>query len=274
MPRRLPLALVLAVVPLVADAAPIRLVPHKVVYDLALASSRGARGVESARGRIAFDFTGDACEGYALKFRQVTVLEGGESGTRISDLRTANFESGDGRSFRFRNDSTFDPGATKTVDGQAEKKGGGGPLALRLRTPKREAVSLDGGAIFPNAHMREIIAAAQAGTRTLSVKVFDGSDDGKKVYDTLSVIGPQLPAGASDAVEEPARQARLAGLVRWPVTISYFAPGRGEQEPVYVLSFELYENGISRALKLDYGDFALRGQISQLELLPESACPR
>ena len=34
----------------------------------------------------------------------------------------------------------------------------------------------------------------------------------------------------------------------------------------------MYENGISRALKLDYGDFVIDGKMSSLEVLPAQAC--
>ena len=71
----------------------------------------------------------------------------------------------------------------------------------------------------------------------------------------------------------------LAGLARWPVTISYFdkvekkaADEPSEQTPIYAISFEMYENGISRALKLDYGDFVIDGKMSSLELKPVKAC--
>ena len=40
----------------------------------------GSNGVENARGRIAMDFGGDACDGYTLKYRQVTVLDSSEIG--------------------------------------------------------------------------------------------------------------------------------------------------------------------------------------------------
>jgi hypothetical protein len=40
------------------------------------------------------------------------------------------------------------------------------------------------------------------------------------------------------------------------------------------LSFQLYENGISRALRLDYGDFVLAGEMTSLELLPTPPCPK
>src|SRR6478735_8307321 len=73
----------------------IQLVPHRAVYDLSLTRSTGSRGVESATGRIAMDFGGDACDGYTLKFRQVTILNGSETGSRTLDVRTITFESGD-----------------------------------------------------------------------------------------------------------------------------------------------------------------------------------
>ena len=256
-----------------ASERPPHLAPHRVVYDLSLASSRGARTIESARGRIAFDFTGDACEGYALKFRQVTVLESAESGTKTSDLRTANFESGDGRTFRFRNDTGSGEGPGQSVDGNAERKPNG-PLAVRLKSPKRDNVSLDSEAVFPNTQMRDLIAAAKAGRTTLSMKIFDGSDDGRTVYETLSVIGKKIEPGQVDALEEPAKQEGLSKLARWPVTMSYFKLGKADLSPVYVLSFDVYENGVSRALRLDYGDFALKGEMTRLELLPEKPCQR
>src|SRR3712207_5884759 len=88
-----------------SGANAIQLVPHRAVYDLSLLRSGGSNGVESARGRIAFDFGGDACEGYTLKYRQVTVLDSNESGQRTLDVRTATFEAADGRSMRFKTDS-------------------------------------------------------------------------------------------------------------------------------------------------------------------------
>ena len=53
----------------------------------------------------------------------------------------------------------------------------------------------------------------------------------------------------------------MKSLMRWPVTVSYYdrdAKAKdGEQTPVYAMSFELFENGVSRALVLDYNDFVI-----------------
>jgi len=41
--------------------------------------------------------------------------------------------------------------------------------------------------------------------------------------------------------------------------------------PVYAIGFELYENGISRALSLDYNDFVISGEMTALEMKKSSS---
>ena len=160
-----------------SSTAPVRVVPHRAVYDLSLAGTVGtSRSVDSAHGRIAFDFGGDACEGYTLKYRQVTVLESGESGRRTLDVRTATFESGDGKMIRFKTDSRFEGGSQDNIDGDAELRGDS--LTVRLKEPARETLTLRSNVLFPTEHMQRLIEAARAGQSTESVKVYDGSDDG------------------------------------------------------------------------------------------------
>ncbi|HZH51595.1 MAG TPA: cell envelope integrity EipB family protein [Microvirga sp.] len=241
------------------------LVPHRAVYDLSLLRAEGPRGVDSARGRIAMDFGGNACEGYTLTYRQVTVLEGGETGSRTVDTRTATYESGDGQAMRFKSTSSMQ-GLTKDgVDGDA-KLAPDGTLDVRFKQPRNATFAAAGQPIFPTEHLKRLVEAGREGRNTLAVRVYDGSDDGKKVYDTLALIGRRIEPGAGSNLEQAVRQDALAGVPRWPVTISYFTEGTGDRTPVYTISFELYENGISRALKLDYGDFALKGDLQSLQV--------
>jgi EipB-like len=68
----------------------------------------------------------------------------------------------------------------------------------------------------------------------------------------------------------------MKSLTRWPVTVSYFdrdAPAAGgEQTPVYAMSFELYENGVSRALVLDYNDFVISGELGKFDVKDSKPC--
>src|ERR1700689_4300775 len=73
------------------DKAPL-LVPPRAVYDLTLGESRGNSQVVGVRGRILYDFAGNACDGYSLQFRQVSELDSGEGKTTTSDLRSTTWE--------------------------------------------------------------------------------------------------------------------------------------------------------------------------------------
>jgi hypothetical protein len=256
-----------------AAAATLVMAPHRASYDLSLSKTGGAKGVESARGRIVFEFTGSACEGYALTFRQVTELTGGDIGSRLSDMRTTTFEEGDGKTFRFNTESRMGQAPTELTDGTAEKNDSG--VSVRLRKPQPGRAALKGDIAFPTAQMRMLIEAAQAGASTSSVKLFDGSEGGKKVYDTFSVIGKPVPHERDGELEQPLRDAGWDKLARWPVSVSYFEEGTQDtQRPVYTLSFELLENGVSRKLRLDYGDFSLAGELKRLDVMKAADCPK
>ena len=92
----------------------------------------------------------------------------------------------------------------------------------------------------------------------------------------MTVIGREIHPGEKSPTDAAAGKAALKNLRRWPVTISYFdknaKEGSGEQTPVYSIGFELYENGISRALMLDYGDFTVIGNMTQLDIKDPTPC--
>jgi hypothetical protein len=255
--------------------ASVNLAPHIAIYDLKLTSSRGKRALESVRGRIVYDFSGSACDGYALNFRQVTELDSGEGKVALSDLRTATWEEGDGNSFRFQSQNFMDRQRIAEVDGKADRAKE--DVAIKLTKPEDKKFSA-GKVVFPTEHMRLLIEAARAGKTLLEVGVYDGSESGEKIYQSLSVIGRRI-APDTKPDDDGAGKDALAGLARWPVTISYFdkvankkADEPGEQTPIYAIAFEMYENGISRSLKLDYGDFVIDGKMSSLEVKPAKAC--
>jgi hypothetical protein len=261
--------------PAVAQAGTIALASHRAVYELKLSSTRGKRPMESVRGRILYDFSGSACEGYALQFRQVSELNGGEGKVAISDLRATSWEEGEAKRLRFHSQNYFDQRLRDSVDGEAERDND--RVAVRLTKPADKTVDLKTDLVFPTEHIRRIIAAARQGRTLDQVAVYDGSDTGEKVYDTLSVIGKPIAPSEQKPADAIAGQTIFETLTRWPVTISYFdraaAEKGGEQQPIYAITFELYENGVSRALLLDYGDFVLSGEMTSIEMKNARPCP-
>ena len=258
--------------PAMAQASAVALASHRAVYDLKLAQSRGKRPMSSVNGRILYDFSGNACEGYALQFRQVSQLDSGEGRVSLSDLRATTWEEGTAKRLRFHSQNFLDERLRDAVDGQADRLAKG--IGVKLTKPADKSMDFEADIVFPTEHVRRIIAAARDGKTTYEAVVYDGSESGEKLYETLAVIGKAI-APQERQPTDAAKHAALASMVRWPITISYFDKSKqgGEQTPIYAITFELYENGISRALLLDYGDFVVSGEMTQLEIKDSKPCP-
>ena len=123
----------LSIVPAAAQTAPDELVAHRAVYELKLASTRGKSAV-AARGRILYDFTGSACEGYKLEFRQVSELDNGEGKQTLSDLRSTTWEDAPAKNYKFNSQNYLNQRLVDTVDGTAERQSGW--IAVTLAKPK------------------------------------------------------------------------------------------------------------------------------------------
>ena len=245
------------------------LAAHRAAYQISLAKGVGSQAPISASGLIAYEFRGSSCEGYAANFRQVTELQRSEGAPISSDTRAVTFEDGQAKTLRFRIDTTMSDNAQTPIDGSATRSDAG-EASVDLTQPKQETLALGKNILFPTQHIARIIETAKTGAGVLEARVFDGSDTGEKLFDTLTVVGKEETAPGADAEKaEP-----LKGVRRWPVTISYFDAAKKDSAPEYILSFDLYENGVSGSLKLDYGTFSLSAQLTQFELLPSAPCEK
>ena len=244
------------------------LAPHRAVYDLRLLKASGSSAPTAASGRIVYDFTGSTCEGYTVAFRQYTELTPSEGEARPSDMRSTTFESADHKTFRFRVEHLDGNRITSTVDGTATRSGDGA-LSLAMKQPAPMQADMDQDAVFPTDMMLQALKAAQAGQPILALKVFDGSDGGDKVYHTMSVISKPVMEGLPDATKNvPA----MKDMRRWNVRVSYFDVEKVDAPPVYMLSFQMWENGVSSDLVIDYGDFQLKGEMTSIDMLPGEPC--
>jgi hypothetical protein len=261
--------------PAVAAATGGPFLAHQALYELSLVKSRGSNSINSARGRILYNFSGSACEGYTSEFRQVSELDSGEGKVTLSDLRSTSWEDGVGKSYRFKIDARMNDTDSSPVDGVAERAGD--HITVKLKQPVAKTFTLDGNTVFPTEQIQRIIAAAHEGKSLLELSVYDGSDNGEKVYNTLTVIGQPIPGDRAIAAPDPSTtNDQMKSLTRWPVTVSYYdreAKSRdGEQTPVYAMSFELFENGVSRALVLDYNDFVISGALGKFDVKDSKPC--
>ena len=174
------------------------------------------------RGRILYDFSGSACEGYALQFRQVSEIDAGEGAMMTTDLRATTWEDAAAKTFRFNSQNYVDQKLKTTVDGRAERAGP--RVGVNLNKPAAKKFGLDQtGIFFPTDHMRRIIVAARGGTDASGRAGFRRFGqrrqdlrhaDRDRCADRAAMTKKPDDAAAKDEV--------AVEHARWPVSISYF----------------------------------------------------
>ncbi|MBC7313220.1 MAG: cell envelope integrity EipB family protein [Rhizobium sp.] len=243
------------------------LVPHRAVYDIQLKQASERSGIEGMRGRMVYEFSGSECQGFTTNFRFVTRIDTGEQ-IRVTDQQSMTFEDLAAGKFRFETKSFTDDQLDKDVSGAAEDEDG--KVRIEIEEPEPRAVEL-ADSRFPTAHMMDVIANARKGKSLFEARIFDGSEDGDKSYLTTTVVGRAHTPTSLEAADKSA--GAMAAEAYWPVSIAYFdEKASGDLLPIYTQSFKLYENGISRDLTLDYGDFVLTGKLTKLEVLGSGEC--
>ena len=245
-------------------AAATPLAAHRAVYDIELREASDRSGIEGMSGRMVYDFGGSDCDGYTTSFRFVTRIQTGEA-ERVTDQQTTTFEDVEDGLFQFSTRSFVDQRPDRDVAGIAERDGD--ETTVALREPEEAALSLPETA-FPTQHMIELLEAASAGDTLFERDLFDGSDDADRVLATTAVIGAPREGGGEALPPE------FDGRPYWPVTIAYYskADSAGEALPLYRIEFDLYANGVSREIVMDYGDFVLTGTLADLEMRESDAC--
>ena len=250
----------------------VNLVPHRAVYEMTLDQSRPASGVAGVRGRMVFEFAGSGCDGYTMNMRLVTRIEGETGRSSTTDLRSSTWEEGRGKRFRFNSSQYRGEKLEESTSGDAERAASKSDVDVHVSGPKPKELKVSGPVLFPTQHSLAILEAAKQGKTVLQARVYDGSGKGDKVYATTAFIGKPVKPGAKRPEKRVKNDEALDKLVSWPVSISYFDNAEPGETPVYQLGFRFYENGISRDLVIDYGDFAIKGDLSSLELMPSQRC--
>ncbi|MCT8989462.1 cell envelope integrity EipB family protein [Chelativorans sp. SCAU2101] len=238
------------------------LLPHRAVYDLALAEAEDTSDIDQLTGRWVFEFSGSACQGYTLKSRIVMRFD--MSGTlRIVDQQVTSFEDGAGETFRFVTKSFIDQDLDSEVAGTART----GPSGTVVEYDKPEQVKRSfAPALFPTAQLRELLDRAEAGERFYETAIFDGTEFTNDAVYVSVVVGAPQPVGQND----PERKVlgELTDDRFRPVTAAYFDGEEtdGEETSDYNVSFKLHESGIQRDMLIRYADYSMTAKLTDLAI--------
>jgi hypothetical protein len=246
--------------------------PHRAVYDLQLLRATQGANVGNVSGRMAYEVSGSECDGWTVSFRLVNRFDYKEGNPRLFDTQSSSWETGDGKEMNYSEKEFVDSKqeGEKRVSVVRTDPDSVGEVSITL--PQAKKTTIPPETVFPMRHqLRLMEAAAKGESREVSL-VYDGSD-AEKTVQAISTIGKKVNAGEGKRDKDNAQAAPLQSLSSWPVTIGYYSTDEDNSEtPLYQINFDMYENGVSNSLVMDYGSFALSGKLAHLELLKAETC--
>jgi hypothetical protein len=251
-----------ALAPLVSAAD---IAPHRALYTMTLGSVRNDSELTDARGAMVYQW-GETCDGWTIEQRYRLKLR--YSGAPDTDIvsRFVTWESKDGLRYRFSEKETRNGNVTEEISGEARLDGPGKGGVARFTKPRPETLQLAPGVLFPSAHTILLVDRAQAGATFVSRQVFDGSAEENAV---------QVSAFISARRTADRTAAKLDSLLErpgWRVRLAFFPADAKAEEPDYELGMMLLDNGVSRDMVIDYGDYTIRATLDDIEALARPRC--
>jgi hypothetical protein len=257
-------AAALLVLWLAAPSAAAEIMPHRALYKMSLARAGGDTGVTGAGGTMAYQW-GEACDGWTVEQRYRMKMGYAESPDVSIASNFITWEAKDGLRYRFNQKEARNGADEAEVKGEAKLDGAGQGGTAQFEQPSGKSFKLPTGVLFPSAHTIALIGKAEAGESFMSQQVFDGATAESAVL-VSAVIGAKVEPDAE------AKKNPLLNRPGWRVRLAFFPADQKAEKPDYELGMLLLDNGVSRDMVIDYGDYAIRAKLDDIEALPKPGC--
>ncbi len=255
-------------------AAAVELGTYRALY--AFQPSRVEQGAVSQPidGEIAYEVRGSDCAGYTVDSNFLNRFIDGDSGTRVIDLKSTSFESSDGLQLQVSQSQTVNKQLADQENITVKRTAPGTDAQGNLTGSKKDSFTVKGEMLFPTAHQKKLLAEAAAGVKRDVSLVYDGSD-GKKQFRIITFIGNKREPGTYPKDLANPEAAKLQTMASWPFQLGYYpVDNPNAEEPEFQATFNMYENGVTTEMLFDYGNYAMKGQLTKLDLVPPEPCPQ
>ena len=241
------------------------IMPHRALYKLSLSRAAGDAGVVAANGTMAYQW-GKTCDGWTVEQYYRLKMGYAESSDVNVATNFATWESRDGLRYRFNQKETRNGTEEQEIRGAAKLDGSGKGGVAAFEKPAGKSFKLISGVLFPSAHTIYLIDRAKEGVSFISKHIFDGASvDGDVLVS--AVIGPKIEPDAAAAKRSP-----LLNRPGWRVRLAFFPADPSAEQPDYELGMLLLDNGVSRDMVIDYGDYAISAKLDDIEPTPPPHC--
>src|SRR5439155_18671402 len=218
-----------------------------------------------ARGTMDYEW-GESCEGWTIEQRYRLKMRYGEAPHADIVSSFVTWESKDGLRYRFNQKQTRNGEVDQDIRGEARldapERGG----IVEFTKPKPQTLKLEAGVLFPSSHTILLIDKAHEGENFFSRQVFDGATDENAV---------QISAAIGVKVAPDDAAVKLSPLLQrpgWRFRLAFSPADASVEKPDYELGMRLLDNGVSREMLIDYGEYSIRAKLDDIEPLTKPNC--
>jgi hypothetical protein len=272
-------------------AGAVEIAAHRALYTMSLAHSKSDSGVTGAHGKMGYQW-GETCDGWTVEQRYELTINYAESQDVNIVSNFVTWESKDGLHYRFNQKETRNGTVDEEIHGSARLDGPGKGGTVTFEKPQAQTMKLPPGTMFPSTHTIMLIQRAEAGDNFVSRQVFDGATVEGAVL-VSAVIGAKVEPTKPDADAPPNKPDPIASsgsaakdppkpdpslndpVLQHPgyrIRLAFFPADQNAEKPDYELGMLLLENGISRDMVIDYGDYTIKAKLDKIEPLGKPHC--
>ncbi|HUC09617.1 MAG TPA: cell envelope integrity EipB family protein [Stellaceae bacterium] len=243
----------------------VEIAPHRALYTMTLGSTSTDSGIVGATGAMDYEW-GETCDGWTIEQRYRLRMHYAESRDVDVISTFVTWESKDGLRYRFNQRETRNGELDQEIRGEARLDGPGKGGVAIFTKPQPQTFKLAPGVLFPSAHTILLIDKAEEGRRFVTRHVFDGATDENAVQ-VSAVIANKVTADPVSAKLSP-----LLDRPGWRIRLAFFPVDANAEEPDYELGMDLLDDGVSRDMVIDYGDYSIRAKLDDIEALGKPSC--
>ena len=238
------------------------LVPFRAIYNLHVPPPPSGSPFSGGSGTLNRSLE-KTCEGWINAETMALSLNTRVGGQLSQDVRFASWEALDSTAYRFASRIKFNTGEEQKK-GKATLKALGEAGEVTYQVPEEGPKLLPAGTRFPLDQVRYLLETAQAGGKVIDMLTFDGTED-EGAEPTSGLVLKRLEASPSELGE-------VASGPGWRYTLAFYPPGDQQTTPTFQLTLDLLDNGIPKAITLEFETFTLIQTLTEVEALERPAC--
>lgn len=245
------------------------LASYRAVYSLQPVRIEQGGKVQPIDGELAYEVSGSKCAGWTVSTQLKNRMAQAEQGMTTTDIKSRSYETDDGLSMTVSQQEGVDGKLSDDSEIKISKAQANAESKGTISGSKSLNFTLKPDVIFPTEHQRRLLADAAKGLNRDVSTVYDGSDDDKvfRIVTFISKKHDPMPQQRADL-------SSLSSLAYWTFQLGYYPAADAQADtPEFQTTFNMFENGVTTEMLFDYGNYAMKANILQLQMMPAAPCP-